>query len=242
MKTNEREERILAILRRQQFAGVKQLSEELYISPSSIRRDLTHLETLGIVERRYGGVILQGDRHTAAPFMVRCDQNRLLKKEIAERASVLLQDNQTVLLDDSTTAYYMLKHIAKHKGIAVFTNNLHTAAEAIDLSIKTYMIGGLSCNGSAVMCGSYAMQMLERVYADLCFFSSFALSDGGEIMDCTEEANAVRQKMLIRAKTRVFLCDSNKFHTHAAHRLCHVREVEYVFSDRPLPESFYTAE
>ncbi|MBQ7348189.1 MAG: DeoR/GlpR transcriptional regulator [Clostridia bacterium] len=235
MKTNEREESILSILKKQRFASVSQLAGMLYISPSSIRRDLTRLENAGLVERNYGGVILRGDLHTAAPFMIRGEQNRTLKKEIAAKASSLLRDNVTVLLDDSTTAFYMLEHLKKFNNISLFTNNLTTAIHAIEQSIKTYMIGGSSTNGSVVMCGSYALDMLDKIYADICFFSSFALADNGDIYDCTEEANAVRRKMLDRSATRVFLCDSSKFHTHAAHRLCNLSDIEYVFSDKQLP-------
>ena len=235
MKTNEREERILAILKQQQFASVRQLAATLYISPSSIRRDLTRLERAGLVERSYGGVILRGNLHTAAPFLIRSEQNRQCKKEIAARAAALLHDHMTVLIDDSTTAYFLLEHLTAHTGISVITNNLVTALHEIELSLSTYMIGGTSTNRSTVMCGSYALGMLDQIYADICFFSSFALSDDGEISDCTEEANTVRKKMLSRAGTRVFLCDSSKFHTHAAHRLCSLREVEYVFSDQPVP-------
>lgn len=235
MKTNEREERILSILKQQQFASVRQLSDTLYISPSSIRRDLTRLENAGLVERNYGGVILRGNLHTAAPFLIRSEQNRQTKKELTAKASALLHDHMTVMIDDSTTAYFMLEHLTRFSNISVFTNNLITATHAIELSLKTYMIGGTSGSHSVVMCGSYALDMLDQVYADICFFSSFALSDTGEISDCTEEANTVRKKMLDRSELRVFLCDSSKFHTHAAHRLCNIRDVEYVFCDRPAP-------
>ena len=235
MKTNERDEQILSILRQQRFASVNSLAETLYTSPSSIRRDLNRLEAAGIVERSYGGVILLGDGHTAAPFVIRGEQNRLLKKEIAAKASVLLRDNLSVILDDSTTAFYMLEHLARFRNISLFTNNLSTAQRAIELSIKTYMIGGTSTGQSVVMCGSYALDMLDRIYADLCFFSSFALADNGDISDCTEESTAVRRKMLERADVRAFLCDSTKFHTRATHLLCNVSAVEHVFSDQPLP-------
>lgn len=235
MKTNERDERILSILKQQQFASVKQLSDTLYISPSSIRRDLTRLENAGLVERNYGGVILRGNSRTAAPFLIRSEQNRQIKKELAVKASALLHDHMTVMLDDSTTAYFMLEQLTRFNGISVFTNNLITAAHAIERSLKTYMIGGTSGSSSVVMCGSYALSMLEQVYADICFFSSFALSDTGEISDCTEDTTTVRKKMLERSALRVFLCDSSKLHTHAAHRLCSIRDVDYAFCDKPIP-------
>ena len=43
------------------------------------------------------------------------------------------------------------------------------------------------------------------------FFSSQSLSIDGLITDSTEEENYVRKMMLKASKTKVFLCDSEKF-------------------------------
>ncbi len=236
MKINEREEKILEILRRQNHASVEYLSGELYVSPSSVRRDLNRLEQAGIVKRNYGGVVLVGDDRQAAPLIIRGGQNSGLKRIIAERAAAVLDDNMTVFLDDSTTVYHLLDHIAKRQGITVFTNNLITATRAIELSIKTYTIGGTSSHNTAVMCGSFALDMLDRVYADAAFVSSFALAENGDIYDCTEEATAIRRKMLERAKKKYYLCDSTKFNTYSAYKLCNVRDMDGAFSDKELPD------
>ena len=122
MKINERERQILDILKKDRFAGVRQLSEKLYTSQSSIRRDLNRLEQAGIVERSYGGVMLCEDVHRAAPFLIRSEQNIVLKKEIAAKAASLLKDNMTVMLDDSTTVFHLLEHMTRYSNISVFTN------------------------------------------------------------------------------------------------------------------------
>lgn len=231
MKLNEREEKILEILRSQHFAGVRHLAELLYTSPSSIRRDLTHMQQEGLVRRNYGGVMLCDTEHTAAPVSVRLEANKAAKRQIASKAASLLRDQMTVFLDGSTTASYLTEHLAEHSGITVFTNSLQTASALIAKQVDTYCIGGHAVGGSHVMAGNYAEDMVANLYADLFFFSSFALSDSGMISDCTAEENSLRRRMLQHADTRVFLCDSSKFHRTAAHRLCTLKDVDAWFSE-----------
>lgn len=234
---NTREEEILSILKKQQFASVKYLSDVLFISPSSIRRDLSQMERAGLVERSYGGVILREELHSAPPFPVRSERNRHAKKEIAALAASLLSDDLTIILDDSSTVFGLAEHLTRFRNITVITNNLVTAEKTVSFSIPTYMIGGVSRTGTTVMTGGYALEMLDRMHADLCFFSCFALSDDGEISDCTEDSNTVRKKMLERADRKIFLCDSSKYHLRATHKLCDVADVDCAVTDAPLPES-----
>ncbi len=234
MKTNEREEKILDILREQRFAAVSDLASSLYTSPSSIRRDLTNLENRGLVRRNYGGVMLREDENTALPMTLRIEAHKAEKRQIARQASTLLRDNTTIFLDGSSTVSYLIEFLTVQKNITVFTNNLQTAAALIEKSVDTYCIGGHSIRNSPVVAGSYAEDMVSNLHADIFFFSSFALSDDGMISDCTPEENSLRKRMLSCSDCRVFLCDSSKFHRSATHRLCTLDEVDYYFFDTPL--------
>ena len=232
MKTNEREQAILEILRDRQFASVRFLAANLYTSPSSVRRSLTRMQNAGLVRRNYGGVILcDNEKRTAAPD-VRMEQHKAQKKEIAARASELLRSGMTVFLDASTTCAYMVEHIAQIPDVTVFTNNLRTAAELVERGVDTYCIGGHCSNNAAITVGSYAESMIRDIGADIFFFSSQALSDDGVITDCSPEETAVRRALLANARKKVFLCDSSKFGKHSVHRLCTLDEVDECFFDK----------
>ena len=68
------------------------------------------------------------------------------------------------------------------------------------------------------------------------FFSSQSLDSRGNISDTTEEENYARKMMLNSAKTRVFLCDSEKFSTRNTYQLCNLDAVDYAVFDIPYPE------
>ena len=241
MKTNEREEQIISLLREQNFISVQELAARLYVSPSSIRRDLNRLEALGIVKRNYGGVVAAGGNPTAPPVAIRSEVNKAAKRAIAKKASLLLRDDCSVLLDDSTTAAAMVEFLAEHQGITLFTNNIETALDATAHGLRTYLLGGaLPTDSATVTVGSFALDMLRSIHADLCFFSTSALSADGALYDSTEAHNLLRREMLRRADVRVLLCDSSKFLRTSLYRSAHIDDIEYVCTDTPLPEEIPT--
>ena len=61
----------------------------------------------------------------------------------------------------------------------------------------------------------------------------------GVISDSTEEENFIRQVMLDRAKTTVFLCDSTKFDTTSLYTLTELDLVDFAVFDKE-PEKLVT--
>jgi len=232
MKTNEREHKILEILRERQFASVSFLATNLYTSPSSIRRSLTRMQNAGLVRRNYGGVILSDNEKKTATPDVRIEQQKSQKKAVAQKAAALLRPGMTVFLDSSTTCAYMVEHIAQISDITVFTNNLRTAAKLVESSVDTYCIGGHCEKNAALTVGRYAEGMIRELCADIFFFSSQAISKSGVITDCSAEETAIRKAMFENAKKRVFLCDSSKFDHTSVHRLCNIKDVDEYFFDK----------
>ena len=232
MKTSEREQKILEILRDRQFASVRFLAANLYTSSSSIRRSLTRMQSKGLVRRNYGGVILCDNDKKAALPDVRMEQHKEQKKAIAAKAADLLLPGMTVFLDASTTCAYMVEHIAKVPDITVFTNDLRTAAELAQLSVDTYCIGGHCLSNTSSTVGGYAETMIRDISADIFFFSSQALSGDGIISDSSAEETAIRKAMFANSQKRVFLCDSSKFGKTSIHRLCSLDDIEECFFDK----------
>ena len=236
MSISKRQNDILTILSENVYVSVNELSKLLYTSPSSIRRDLTHLQNLGLAKRTHGGVSQPEQTEKVASFYKRAQKNVKEKRIIARKASALLKNGQSILLDSSTTASYMIPYIALLDNPIVFTNNLETAISAIKEGICTHCIGGCSINGSVALGGADTYRSLSDINVDIVFFSSQSLSKNGEITDTTEEENYVRQIMLKHAKKKVFLCDSTKFDTSALFLLTTLDKVDIAVFDKPFNE------
>lgn len=236
MSINSRHEEILRILEERTFITVNELAERTFTSTSSIRRDLTYLQNNGLVIRTHGGVSLPITTNQVASFHDRSRKNIKQKRLIAQKASSLLHDGQSILLDSSSTSTFLLPYIAKLNAVSVFTNNLATALQSIELGIDTYCLGGHAINHTGIVASADTYRVLSELRVDALFFSSQSLAEDGNISDSTEEENYVRKLMLQAAKESIFLCDSDKFGNTSLHRLCNLDAVSFAVFDREYPQ------
>ena len=236
MSITKRQEEILEHLNEHTFLTVERLAELTYTSPSSIRRDLSKLQNLSLIKRTHGGASIFNATNQAIPLNSRMSKNITEKRQIAKKAATLLHDGQSVMLDGSSTAGFLIPYIAKHKDMIVFTNNMHTAINAVNYGIATHCIGGFSVDRSAVLSGTQAYRTIAEIHPDILFFSSKCLSRNGVISDPIPEENYIRSLMLENAKFSVFLCDSEKFDSQALYGLTTLDKIDACVFDKPFPE------
>lgn len=234
MSISKRQEKILLLLNEEGFLSVSELSKITYTSESSIRRDLAKLENMNMLKRTHGGAGVLNEINRSVPLNKRMNKNTIGKRKIAKKASIFLKDGQTIMLDGSSTASFLIPYIAKLKDATVFTNNMLTAINAINYGIKVHCIGGTSVNGSAALSGEESYDTVMRLHPDILFFSSKSLSESGIISDPTAEENYLRKLMINNAQTTVFLCDSEKFGGTSLHTLTSLNNIDYAVFDTPF--------
>lgn len=228
----EREQEILNALQGTGYVSVRQLSERLYTSESTVRRILAELENKGLIRRTYGGAELLENHTHAASFSARAGQNVAAKQEIARKAAAIVPDGSIVFLDQSTTSYYLAYELRKKKGLTVVTNNIEIAGLLSQTDFEVYVSGGrLSPQMRMCLVGEDAHRIFGEVNADFAFFSAKSLSDDGIISDCSREEICVRNAMLKNAGCRVFLCDSTKFGSHSGYRQCTLSDLDVLISE-----------
>lgn len=235
MSISERQQQILKLLEERAFCTVQQLSEITYISTSSIRRDLSILQNRGLIHRTHGGAALCSPGDKVATLQDRLTKGVPQKRMIAKKASVFLQDGQSILLDGSSTAGFLLPYIAQRKDVSLFTNSMVTAIRAIELGIPTNCLGGRCVKNSPVLSGEAAYEAVSKLRVDILFFSSQYLDENGVISDSTEEENFLRRLMIRNAAQSIFLCDSDKFGYRALYELERLNRIDAAVFDKPFP-------
>lgn len=240
MFKNEREQEILHYLKDYSYLTVEFLSKKMNVSSSSIRRDLAGLENRGLVKRSYGGVELTQGSTRTVPFAMRMHENAAEKKKIAETAAKLLHNGDVVFLDGSSSAYFMARELVKLKNITVVTNSIESMGYFTEYDIRAICTGGISLaeNRSALV-NEYALQTVEQMYADYCFFSAQSLMPDGRIFDCYAAEVPLRNRMMENSGKTVFLCDRTKLNRHSPYFQCHAEQVDYICSDVSL-EGYFT--
>ena len=142
MYQNERELEIQKILSREDYVTVKQLSQWLYTSESSIRRDLASLERRGLVKRSYGGVELVKSSTQVLPFSARAHYNIPAKKIMARKAAALVHEGDIVFLDQSSSAFFVAGELQRRGDITVVTNNVEIISLLSQSEMEVVSCGG----------------------------------------------------------------------------------------------------
>ena len=232
MIKNIRQERIHEILNNQNFATVQELSKQLFISESSIRRDLAEMEKKRILKRSYGGAQLIRTKTNVVDFGARSYDYMEAKQAIAAKAAKLIPEGSVVFLDQSSTCYFLAIELMDYTNLTVVSNNLEILSLLSHTGLTVHATGGvISPNNHNCLIGGRAERAFREIYADFMFFSAKAVSDTGVIMDCTQEEIFVRSAMMEHATQKIFLCDSSKKGTMAPFVQCNLGDVDVLICE-----------
>lgn len=233
----KKEKQALNFLEKRQFASVTEISETLFVSPSTTRRILKRLQDKGLITRTHGGAKLNTLNNSTPSFTFRIHQNSFEKKKIALSAIKLIKNGDVIFLDGSTSAFYVAEYLKEFENIRVVTNGIDTLSLLSKYKILAYSTGGqVSLKNPAVLVGRYAEDTICNFRADIAFCSAQAIDNNGEITDCFDDEIFIRRAMMRNAKTKVFLFDSTKFGKVAPYRLCSLNDVDYIASNQTLPD------
>lgn len=232
MSIHEREEKYINILSEGK-QSVSELSRKLFISEPTVRRDILILEKKEIVTRKRGIVNLKANSpDKRIPLFIRDTENSQEKEIIAQKAIKYIKDGDIIMLDASTTAYFIVPHLVNFKNIFVITNGAKTAMELASLGIKTICTGGELTTESFSYVGPDAEDILKRYNADVSFFSCRGISKEKIATDNSILENSMRKIMIKNSKKSFLLCDSSKFDKVYLNFLCDEKDIDGIISEK----------
>ena len=227
----ERREQILALVRERHSMTVHAIAARLYISESTVRRDLAELEREGKLRRTFGGAVLEETPNREVPLMLRQSQNHREKQEIAALCRPLLENGKVIFLDASTTVAHLVPHLLELRDLTVITNSPNIALELSSPYICTYCTGGLLLPDSKAFVGAEAEDFIRCFNADLMFFSSRGIDRDGSITDSSMEECRLRQVMLRQSARAYYLFDKSKLGRRYMINICRASELNGAFCE-----------
>lgn len=209
---HDRQQEIMRILRQQSSARVTELSETLGVSQVTIRSDLETLEEEGYIERVRGGAILKDAYQILTPSLAeRARVNEAAKHRIARRAAELVQDGDLILLDDSTTAIYMVSYLKKKRNLTIVTNGVETALALSQHSEHTViLLGGVMHNNGASVVGPMGESNLSNLRIKMAFLSCTGFTPDIGMTHFNLQDAQIKRKMVDSAGQLIALVDSSK--------------------------------
>lgn len=213
MITNQRYEKIMDYLK---STGTGTINDFVLITDSStatIRRDLTHLESKGLLQRVHGGATID-QMEQEEDYSDKSVKNLSKKLEIAQKAAGLIEDGDTIFIDSGTTTYEMMPFI-KASDITVVTNNITLIEQLIRNGHNTHVLGGKVKPTTKALVGYDLLDKLRDLTFDKCFIGVNAV-DLQHGFTTPDEDEALIKKTAIGQTRRAFvLADSSKFERSA---------------------------
>lgn len=236
-----RREKIKDYIEQNDVVSIKQLQKLLpEVSLMTIHRDLDALEEMGKVVKFRGGA--RSVRHASdLEFDVRMRENNPGKLDMAKKALTLLQPHSAVFLDASTTNLALAQNMPDIS-VNIFTTGPSVALELCRLSnpVITLCCGTINRKNLSLS-GQNTLEMLEKINIDLAFIGVSGCSvDAG--FTCGTESDMLVKRLVIRkARTSVAMCGADKLKCLMPYTFADFSDVDYLISDRPLPEPFAEA-
>ena len=232
----ERQSAIMTLLGERKTLLTQDAAIHFGVTEETIRRDLKVLERQGLIRRTHGGAILHDDAIIEPPLAIREGINIHGKDKIGAAAARLVKDGETVILDASTSALYVAKHLKNKHGITVITNAERIILELAEChDINLICTGGVLRHRSLSYTGRAAENVIGSYLADHLFFSCKGFSPTTGLTDSTEPESEIRKIMLTRAKHRTFLCDKTKIDRVGFSATASLDDINTLITDEDLP-------
>jgi DeoR/GlpR family transcriptional regulator of sugar metabolism len=234
--TYKRRQSLLDILRKQPGLRVPELAVTLSVSEGTVRNDLNALEQQGLLMRVHGGAVLhQQDQFQNNSFIRRHQQNPAAKFAIAREAAGLVNDGDSILLDASSTAYYLAQALSERQRLRVMTNGFQVARElAQNTANMVILIGGIVNNESSSVTGLLSEHIIEELHIQKAFLScsGFSLERG---MTEVHLAEAQLKRKVIESSQELFaLVDASKFGKEDLTSFARPEKITRLFTDQHL--------
>jgi DeoR/GlpR family transcriptional regulator of sugar metabolism len=230
MFAEERQKKIEVHLLKVEFASLDELAREVDVSVSTVRRDVTALETTGRIRRTHGGARVIAPRSDEFTFAHR-DTHELAEKEAIGRAcAALIAPRQTVIVDAGTTAYHVARHL-ETLPLQIVTNSLPVANHfASHQHIEVIVSGGVIYPRLGVLVGPLAVETFRKTHADVAIMSA-----GGITPDGVTNSHALLvdiQRAMLQGAGKVILClDHTKLGRRSVSQLCGLDSIQVLITD-----------
>ncbi|MFD2117333.1 DeoR/GlpR family DNA-binding transcription regulator [Paenibacillus yanchengensis] len=234
MLVAERYDYIVQLVTERGSIRVSELSELCQVTEETIRRDLDRLEQIGSLRRTHGGAVSVKEEQPEIPYSEREIMYADEKRRIAEQAIKLIQTKDRILLDASSTAWYMAASMPDIP-ITVLTNSIKVALELSHKEkIEVISTGGILAARSLSYVGPLAERSLDAYHVDKLFFSCKGVHLTRGISESNELQARIKYRMVGMADEVVLLADASKFGVQSFTHVADVTAIDHIITDQRL--------
>lgn len=231
----ERQREIASLVDANGRARVSELARRFGVSAVTIRKDLVTLEGEGRVVRTHGGAIATRGGGPELAFDIRERLQREEKSHMGAAAAALVHDGESIVLDASTSALYVARHLKDRPvwhGLTVVTNSIRIASElAGHQGIEVLLLGGRVRWEALSVVGPLGDGVFRRVNVQKAFLGAagFTIEEG--LSDAMEEEAQIKRSMVNAARDVYAVVDRTKWGRISSATFCRTDRIKGVLTD-----------
>ena len=232
---NERQNKILKILGKNDQTSVNKLAEKLDVSSVTIRQDLNYLEAEGLLKRVHGGAVLKD----ADDLTNRLGVNYEKKLRIAKKVATYVNEGETILIESGSVNVLLARELLKIKKVTIITTNVYIARQfRKNEQANIIILGGIYQHDSETLVGKITKACIDQINIDKAFIGidGYSTNAGFTIRNLFR---AEISSHIIRKANNVFIVsDSSKFGKTELTNICFPKDIQHVATNKELDISF----
>ncbi|MEH7382944.1 DeoR/GlpR family DNA-binding transcription regulator [Bacillus sp. JJ1533] len=234
MLVAERQRKIVDLVNERLSIRVSELSKIFKVTEETIRRDLEKLEKENQLMRSHGGAVSIEKYEHEPSYTEREITNVPEKKAIAAKALELVNQGDQIILDASSTAWYVAKELPDIP-LTVVTNSIKVAIELSKKDhIKVISTGGQLLSSSLSYVGPLAERSLDLYHVNKTFLSCKGVHLENGLSDSNELQALLKSKMMKIADETILMVDSSKFGTRAFSQISLLSHIDTIITDSKI--------
>ena len=206
------------------------LSRLLNVSEDTVRRDLKELVDEGKVLKVHGGAVSKS-------LIAQFSSNEGIYKETEKKAIALkalkeIKDDMVLLFEGGTTMIELAKLIPSNLRLTIFTISPHVSVVlSTKKNIKVITIGGQLKKNQNIHTGTFAINTINDITADICFMGVNAFSADKGLTDIDWEIVQVNKAMIKSSNRTILLTISDKLNLNKKFTVCKSGEVHTLITE-----------
>lgn len=241
----ERQERIARIVEEHGRARVSDLAALFGVSGVTIRKDLVVLEAEHRLVRTHGGALAVDRSRAELSWEIRERLQANQKLWIGAAAAALVHDGESIVMDASTTALSVARHLKARGGwsqVTVVTNGLRIASElAGHPGITVLMLGGRVRWEALSLVGQLGDGLFSRINVQKAFLGAAGFTVESGLSDATDEEAQIKRSMVAAAREVIAIVDHTKWERAAFATFCPTDKISVVLTDEAAPDAMVKA-
>lgn len=220
--------------------SVSELSKHFQVTEETIRRDLEKLENKGVLNRTYGGAVLNTEfiNQNTIHFSQRSQINAEAKMMIAQKANALLAQETVIGADASSTVMELIRTLEGRSNLTIVTNSVGVLLECVQSNINVLSTGGFLNPKSMSLQGVAAQNTIKNYHLDIVFISCKALEKSAGIFDTNEYEAVLKSAMVKQTQKVVLLVDHTKFDKTSFVKIIGFDKIDCLITDEKPSEEW----